>query len=66
MRLIANSFHCRYATAAKNSKDGERLKERGTQQNRGTRKLIHEFPSCTCQRGIALWMKHYEVLKVSQ
>ena len=49
VRLIAKSFPCRYTTMAKNSKHGERLKERRTQHSKGTRKVIQQdFPSCTC------------------
>jgi hypothetical protein len=51
VRLIAKSFPCRYTTMAKDSKDGERLKERRTEHSRGTRKVIQQdFPSFTCQR----------------
>jgi len=48
VRLIAKSFHCRYTAVAKNSKDGERLKERRTQHSRSASKLIYQdFPSHT-------------------
>jgi hypothetical protein len=48
VRLIAKSFHCRYTAVTKNSKDGERLKERRTQHSRSASKLIYQdFPSHT-------------------
>jgi len=48
VRLIAKSFHCRYTAVAKNSKYGERLKERRTQHSRSASKLIYQdFPSHT-------------------